>query len=158
MPLWSRWQLILQRVINYCMRLPAELDEDVRNSNHPLCSSTKIERRCPRDILVELHKTLVQKKVFCAVHQKVTIATRWNGYPCPHKKIERKQLLVNKQDTKHSRNEKKHLHYLHGNRARTVEILKQQHCFILPEALPSIMTFVKYGISLMVALLVYQIQ
>ena len=59
---------------------------------------------------------------------------------------------------KHTRNEKKHIKYVHGNHARTVEILKRQQSFMLPEALRSTMTFIKYGITLMVALLVYQIQ
>ena len=55
---------------------------------------------------------------------------------------------------KHTQNEKKQLHYLHGNHRRTVEVLKRRHCFALLEALQSTMTLVKYGISLMVALLV----
>ena len=58
---------------------------------------------------------------------------------------------------KHTRNEKKHLNYVHGNHARTVEILKRTQGQ-LPEALRSTMKFVKDGITLMVAFLVYQIQ
>ena len=59
---------------------------------------------------------------------------------------------------KHIQNEKKHLNYVHGNHARKVEILKRQQCFMLPEALRSTIRFLKYGITLMVALLVYQTQ
>ena len=55
---------ILQRLIKCCTRLPAELEEILETPITILCSSTKIERCCPRDILVELHKTLIPKKCF----------------------------------------------------------------------------------------------
>ena len=53
-----------------------------------LCSSTKIERCYPRNILVELHKTLIPKKVFscycclwrCLGRQQPR--RRWRGQGC----------------------------------------------------------------------------
>ena len=67
------------------------MDDEDWNTDLPLCSSTKMNQLLNSDIPVKQHKSHFFSEEFCAVHQKVTTATRWIGYPCLHKKAQRKQ-------------------------------------------------------------------
>ena len=54
----------------------ANMDDEDWNTDLPLCSSTEMNQLFHSDIPVKQHKSHFFEEVFCAVHQKVTTATR----------------------------------------------------------------------------------